>query len=199
MAPSSNHSSTPPQLTTGKELSDEINLVDGMLPELTEDLDSEYVIIENSEAESGDLPLDHLTIYDGLLYEERAASTKPIAELRSQLRSKKNSGDASELILTSPPIAEEYERLRNLRQISRQLETDIHPLVATETRKCTGNSGIDWATKDKKIPPQLNTSREVFSMDDKAEGKLHSTWEESVENVKTGTSGAILSDESFEE
>ena len=165
------------------------------VPELTEDPDSDYVIIENSETESRELPLDHLTIYDGLLYEERAASTKPIAELQSQLRSRKSSGDPLEPLLSGeyerpePILSEEYERIRNLRQISRQLETDM--------RKRAGDSGIDWAAKDKKILSRTNTSREVFGMDDKPEGKP--VWKEPAENVKTGTSGGILSEESFEE
>ena len=152
------------------------------VPELTEDTDSDYVIIENAETESSELPLDHLTIYDGLLYEERAASTKPIAKLQSQLRSRKNSGDPPE-----PILSEEYERLRNLRQISRQLETDIHPLSSAEMRKRVGDSGIHRATKGKKTLSRTNTSREVFGMDDKPECKPHSVWEEPVENVKTGT------------
>lgn len=193
MTPSPNHSPTSPQLIPGKELSDGINLVDGLLPELTDDPDGDYVIIEDSEVESGEPPLDHITIYDGLLYEERAASTKPISELQSQLRSKENSDNAPEPILSSSPIAEEYECLRSLRQISRQF--DIHPLVTAKMIKCAGDSGIDWATKDKKIPSQPNTSCEAFVIDDKLEGKPHPVSEGPVENIKMGASGAILSGE----
>src|SRR5579871_3291624 len=195
MAPSSNHSPTSPQLTIDKDLIDEIIQVGGMIPELTEDPDGEYVFIEDSEVEYEEPPLDHLTIYDGLLYEERAASTKPIAELQSQLRNRKNSDNAPEPIISSPPTAEEYECLRSFRKISHQLDTEIHPLNAAEMRNGAGNSGIDWATKCNKISSHSDTSREGFGIDDKLECKPHPVWKELVADVKNGTSGATLCEE----
>ena len=171
MAPSSDHAPTAPQLTPSKELSAQINQIDGSLPEPAEDADSDYVIIEEFEIESLEPPLDHVTIYDGLLYEERAASTKPIAELQSQLRSGKNSNNAPEPTLSTLPTAEKHERPRSLLQIPRrQQDTDIHPLVLEEMRKLAENPGIDWAAKHKNRP---RTSVEVSGIDDKHGGKPH--------------------------
>jgi hypothetical protein len=172
MAPSSDHAPAAPQLTPDKELSNRINQIDGILPQPAEDPDSDYVIIEESEVKSHEPPLDQLTIYDGLLYEERAASTKPIAELQSRLPSGKKSSKAPEPTLSSLPTAEEYERPRSLQQISRQLDIDIHPLVAEEMRKLAENSGIDWAAKDMEILSRPRTSVEVSGIDNKHEGKL---------------------------
>jgi len=172
MALSPGHLSATLQLTPGREPSIRVKLLDHTVPEPAEDPDDDYVIVDSFEAESNESSLDRLTIYDGLVYEERAASTKPIAELQSQLSSGKNSRNV-ELTLRSPPTTEEYDHLRSLRQTSRQLEANIHPLVVTEMRKLVENSNKNWDAKDKEILPRRNTSIAVSSIDAKHEGKPH--------------------------
>lgn len=191
MAPSSNRSRKLPQQTPGKNLNSGVNLTN--VPELKDDLDSDYVIIENSQTEPEEPPLDHLTIYDGLLYEERGASTKPIAELQSQPRSGKISHNAPEPTLSSPSAAEQYKHLRNLLQISCQLETDIYPLSVVDMRNSAGDTGTDGVTT--KILSRPNTSREVFGIIKETEASPHLVWEEPMENVNTCASSAILSEE----